>query len=244
MVGSANGRSMIALTTLCPQKRSRTRIHATIVPKTALIRQTPTEMTSVSLSAAIACGSVTASQKPIRPAWPACQTSAASGSRTIRLRYAVTNDTPSHGPGLGTAAGRGRLSARALSSAPVAPLDLRHDPVARVEELLVHLRPAAEPLDREHTRRIGEAESLRRAAHHRAVAVLGPDHLGGLRAQEVDERPGRGPVRARLDGGDRVRDLDRRLRHHEVDRLVVLLREDRLVLVREEHVSAAGEERL
>src|SRR5262245_29738034 len=220
---------MIALTTLWPQKRSRTRIQATIVPKTALVRQTKTETTSVSLSAATACGSVTASQKPVRPSLPACHTSAASGSRTIKLRYAVTNETPSHGPGLGTAAGRGRgrLSARVLSSAPVAPLDPRHDPRARIEELLVDLRPAAEPLDREHAGRIREAESLGRAAEHRPVAVLGEDHLGGLRAQEVDEGSGRRPVRARLDDGDRVRDLNRRLRHDEVDRLVVLLREDR-----------------
>ena len=145
IVGSANGRSMIALTTLWPQKRSRTRIQATIVPMTALIRQTASETTSVSFSAATACGSVTASQKPVCPAFPACQTSAASGRRTIRLRYAVTNETPSHGPGHGTAAGRGRLSARELSSAALPALDLRHDPVARVEELLVDLRPAAEP---------------------------------------------------------------------------------------------------
>jgi hypothetical protein len=57
-----------------------------IVPITALIRQTATETTSVSLSAATACGSVIASQKPPLPALADFQTSAASGSRTIRLR--------------------------------------------------------------------------------------------------------------------------------------------------------------
>ena len=77
---------MIAFTTACPGKRSRIRIHAMIVPITALIRQTATETTSVSLSAETACGSVTASQNPPLPALPAFQTSAASGSRTIRLR--------------------------------------------------------------------------------------------------------------------------------------------------------------
>jgi hypothetical protein len=77
---------MIAFTMPCPRKRSRTRIHATIVPITAFTRQTATETKSVSLSAATACGSVIASQKPPRPAFPACQTSAASGRMTIRLR--------------------------------------------------------------------------------------------------------------------------------------------------------------
>jgi len=57
-----------------------------IVPITALIRQTATETTRVGLSAATAWGALTASQKPPLPDVPDFQTSAASGSRTIRLR--------------------------------------------------------------------------------------------------------------------------------------------------------------
>ena len=99
---------MIALTTPCPRNRSRTRIHATIVPITALIRQTATETKRVSLSAATACGSVIASQKPPRPALPACHISAASGRMTIRLRYAVASPIAIPGPGVADRGGPGQ----------------------------------------------------------------------------------------------------------------------------------------
>ena len=100
IVGSANGRSMSVLTKPCPWKRSRTRIHATIVPITALMSTTTADATRVSFSAATDCGSVTASQNPVRPSCAEYQIRAASGSRTITLRYAVARPMPRAAPGL------------------------------------------------------------------------------------------------------------------------------------------------
>ena len=67
IVGSANGRSMRALTTRLPGKSSRTRTQAMSVPMTALTRATTTAATSVTRSDASATGAVTASQKPRQP---------------------------------------------------------------------------------------------------------------------------------------------------------------------------------
>ena len=47
IVGSANGRSMSALTNRLPRKSSRTSTQATSVPMTALTRATTTETTTV-----------------------------------------------------------------------------------------------------------------------------------------------------------------------------------------------------
>jgi hypothetical protein len=52
IVGSANGRSMSALTIRLPRKSSRTSTHAMIVPITALIAATSRLMSSVKRSAA------------------------------------------------------------------------------------------------------------------------------------------------------------------------------------------------
>ena len=57
IVGSANGRSMIALTMLLPGSESRTSTQAISVPVTALIATTISEMANVSFSAATASGS-------------------------------------------------------------------------------------------------------------------------------------------------------------------------------------------
>ncbi len=86
IVGSAKGRSMIALTAALPGNSSRTRIQAMIVPKTALIATTISEAIRVSSSERTACGEVTWSQKWLRPELSDSSTSAASGIRTIRLR--------------------------------------------------------------------------------------------------------------------------------------------------------------
>ena len=53
IVGSAKGRSMIALMIDLPGKLSRTRSQATIVPKTALIATTISEQTRISSSEAL-----------------------------------------------------------------------------------------------------------------------------------------------------------------------------------------------
>ncbi len=63
IVGSAKGRSMIALRTGLPGKLSRTRSQATIVPKKALIAATISEQTRISSSDFFAWPVLTESQK-------------------------------------------------------------------------------------------------------------------------------------------------------------------------------------
>jgi hypothetical protein len=110
IVGSAKGRSMIEFTQRLPGKSSRTSTQAMIVPATALIATTITEAIRVSLSAATACGELTASQNSPSPPSNDFATTAASGMRTIRLRYPTTRPRvrpgpprPSLKPGLGGA---------------------------------------------------------------------------------------------------------------------------------------------
>ena len=67
IVGSANGRSMIALTTDLPANESRTSTHAMIVPNTAVVSTARVAIASVSLSAETASGDETTCQKPDQP---------------------------------------------------------------------------------------------------------------------------------------------------------------------------------
>ena len=86
IVGSANGRSIRALTKRFPGNSSRTSTHAMSVPNTTLITTTISEAISVSFSAATACGVVTASQKLSRPFSNDFDTTAARGIRAMMLR--------------------------------------------------------------------------------------------------------------------------------------------------------------
>src|SRR6185436_20275191 len=85
------------------------------------------------------------------------------------------------------ARGRVTVPASAASVATHLPLDLGEDPAADVEEVLLHLRPAAEPelVDREQLRPCRELPRvfLRHALHDRPVEVLGEDLLRRGRAQ-------------------------------------------------------------
>src|SRR5437870_4005667 len=90
IVGSANGRSITALTIDLPRKSSRTRTQAVSVPSTAFVPAAAAETTSVSFRAATASALETASQKPPLPLFVEVQTSAAIGSATISDRKAVT----------------------------------------------------------------------------------------------------------------------------------------------------------
>ena len=90
IVGSAKGRSMIALTMALPGKLSRTSSQATIVPKTPLIATTINEQTRISSSALFAEGLVTWLQKCPRPSLNAWFASAAIGSRTMMLSQRTT----------------------------------------------------------------------------------------------------------------------------------------------------------
>src|SRR5256714_1779953 len=235
IVGSANGRSISAFTSPCPTKRSRTSTHASTVPMRALSAATTTAATSVSRSAASASGAETAAQKPCRPSRVERQTSAARGRRTTKPRYIVASPCAT---GARTRRGRGG-AATAAALLPKPGLDLRHHSRLRIEEALLDLRPAAELLDREEPRPDRVVELPHHAPQHGPVAVLAEDRLAPRAVQERDERP-RGR-RSALRHRDRVLDPDRRLRDQVVDGLALAPGEDRLVLVGEHHVAAAGE---
>src|SRR3954454_3379775 len=79
IVGSANGRSMTALTNSLPRNLSRTSTQAIAVPVTAFTTETTTAQPSVSFSAAIDCGFVTSLQNVPQPCERELHTSAASG---------------------------------------------------------------------------------------------------------------------------------------------------------------------
>src|SRR5689334_3275979 len=76
----------------------------------------------------------------------------------------------------------------AAASAAKALLDLRDQPRVRVEELLLHLRPAAEVVDGELLWADREAVALRRDLQHRPVAALGEQLLRRGRVEVLRER--------------------------------------------------------
>src|SRR5215204_24338 len=229
---------MTALTAPCPRNESRTRTHAISVPNTALTAATTSDAPSVSFRAATACGELISVQNE-----PSAdrQTRAASGTRTISERYAVASAPVSAGRRARRAGAAGTATAALASGASDLALDLRHDPVAGVEELRLHLLPAAERPDCEQVRPRRELELARDALHDGAVSGLREDALRRGGVEEVAERLGGG--RRVLRRSERVLDQDRRLRDHELDRLL-LARQDRLVLVGQEHVALAREERV
>src|SRR5215208_1793726 len=230
---------MTALTTLCPRNESRTSTHAISVPKRALTAATASDVTSVSFSAATACGELISLQNEL----PADrQTSAASGTRTTSERYAVANPPTSAGRRARRPRAAGTATAALASGASDLALDRRHDPLARIEELRLHLLPAAERPDREQIRPRRELELAGDALHDGPVARLREDPLRRGGVEEVAERPCR--RRGALRGREWVLDQDRRLRDHVLHRLVLLPGEDRLVLVGQENVALAGEERV
>ena len=117
MVGSAKGRSMIALTSVLPRKSSRMSTHAVIVPSTAFRSETASDAPTVSFSAATASGLETASQKDCDPSLVASHTSAASGSPTMTIRKVVTTPKDRAVAALSFVAPerRGRLTAISVS---------------------------------------------------------------------------------------------------------------------------------
>ena len=94
MVGSANGRSISALTKAFPRKSSRTNTQATSVPSTTLITATMSDTTTVMRSAARAFGVVTAFQKVTGPSSSDLNRMAASGSNTMMLSQSVAIPKP------------------------------------------------------------------------------------------------------------------------------------------------------
>src|SRR5436305_5769272 len=220
-----------------PRKRSRTSTHAIAVPATAFTAATRTDTPSVSFSAAPASRLVTAVQNASSPWSNAFEVTAASGSSTTTLRYAVASPTASAGRPArsGMPAGRRRLrrgpiAASAASGDSVRLLDLRHHAGGGIEVLLHHGRPAAELVDRAELRRGRELRLVHQRRLHGAVALRGEDLLAGVRLEVVHERLRlRGVLRLAGDR-DRVLDQDRLVRDHVVRGHALLLRRDRLVL--------------
>src|SRR4029450_2330072 len=192
IVGRAKGRSMRALTTRLPGNWSRTSTQAMTGPMTTLPAAPSRDTVRVRRSAARAWGWVAASQKAAQPSWPDRQTTAVSGRTTIRLRYRVTVPRSSAAPPRTCSPTRRRLTALAANRHAHLALDPRHDaalpfeqllvplshaapapPAAPlVEELLVHLGPAAHVLDGEQAGRLGEVGAGRGRLVDRPVALL------------------------------------------------------------------------
>src|SRR3954466_2065537 len=260
IVGSAKGRSMTALTNALPRKRSRTSTHATSDPATALTAATRIDRTSVSLSAATACGAVTASQNAARPPSVERATTAASGISTMTLshsvatpsasvpeppgaaeesagRRAVTPDPPTPGDAAGLRASLGSGDPRRL-------LDLGDRALVGIEELVVDLRPAAEVADREQPLRRRELRLVlgKDGLVDRPVAPVGEDLLRRRRQRVLHERLRLLAVLRLGHDRDRVLDGDRLVGDDVVDLLALLLGGDRLVLVGDEDVAGAGRE--
>src|SRR5919202_3807188 len=173
MVGSANGRSMSALTSALPRNSSRTRTQAMSTPITASIAATTTDTPIENFIAATAWRLVIASQNSPLPPSNERATTAASGMRTIRVSQATERPPTASGPvrtrrcpavrrGVGLARGAPARLAGAPSVAislgradTEILLDLRHRALVRVEELVVDLAPATELVDREQLFRPG-----------------------------------------------------------------------------------------
>src|SRR4051794_7833168 len=237
---------MSAFTTLLPRNWSRTRTHAISVPMKALISVMTRARPSVSFSADIASRSVTACQNTLKPPSIDFAATAASGSSTMKLKNSMAVPRPSAAPpGSETARRRdGTTAASAVGGDTEPLLDLSHDALVLVEELVRDDVPAAELLDRELVLRRRELLLVDQALVDRPVALLREDLLRGRGPEVVQERLGLISALRVARDRDRVLDQDRLIGDHVVELLALLLGGDRLVLVRDQDVALAAGERL
>src|ERR1700733_3784235 len=200
---------MIALGRGLPGESAGVRTPAPVRPITALSTATRSEITSVFSSAVREIEFDTDVQKSPSPVENALSMTAATGISTNTLRYSIDSPQPSwpappkrsrarcdragvDGP-LGDEAPSGVAYESAGGSwDPRRLLDLDHRAVGRIEELIVHLRPAAEAVHGEQLRdrRERAGELLGDARQDRPVALLPPQLLRGGRQQPVDVRLG------------------------------------------------------
>src|SRR5690349_22429396 len=103
---------------------------------------------------------------------------------------------------------------RAATSVAKRLFDLRHDPVRRMEEAGLHLRPPVQPqlrrVDREQAGRLVELVVLRDALHDWAEPLRGERLLGRRRPEELVERLRRRLLETALRERDRRLDQQRR----------------------------------
>src|SRR5215212_3444458 len=101
----------------------------------------------------------------------------------------MTTPRPRMAPGSATPTGRGAATDASVlgSGLPLSLEDLGDLSLLRVEQLVVHLRPAAQEPDLEQVGGLRELRLVHQALHDRAVALGGVDLLCLRRTQEVDE---------------------------------------------------------
>src|SRR5215208_2920356 len=235
-----------------PGNSSRTSTQAISVPNTALISTTITEAISVSLSEATAWSVVMALQKESTPLPIDFATTAASGISATMLRYDMATPRPRTSPETGNtldtrpagAAGGGAATASLAggSALPLGLEDLGDHALLRVEEGVVHLTPATELGDLEELRRRREALAGLGALHYRAVALVREDLLRLRGVEEVNEGLGFLGLLGLVVDRDRVLDQDGLVGDDVVHVLALLLGQDRLVLVADQHVALAARE--
>src|SRR3954453_12523533 len=226
-----------------PRKSSRTSTQAIAVPMIAFTNAAAADMSSGSSRAETAWRPVAASQNALQPSSKAWEVSAASGSRTMTDSHSRAPPPPRAPPMLPPPrranARRGSRSAAvsAIGGDAELLLDVGDDGVVGIEELVVHLLPATQVVDREEP--LGRREPLRvdERLHDGPVALRREDLLGLGRLDELEERGGLLRVLALRHDGGRVLDQQRPVGGDEVDLLALALRGERLVLVRDEDVA-------
>ena len=227
IVGSANGRSMSALTSRLPRNSSRTSTQAMSVPDHRVDRGHDDRDDQRQLERRPAPRApVTASQNAAEPAVERLRDDGGERDQDDQAQVGAMASAPSERRAAAASTARRAAPRRGAGSATASLgggdaqvlLDLRDDALVRVEELVVDLVPAAEVVDREQARRRRELARSSRAASDRAVALGGEDLLRLRRVQEVDERLGlRRVLRVRRDR-DRVLDQDRLVGDDVVER--------------------------
>ncbi len=133
---------------------------------------------------------------------------------------------------------------RATDLAATLALDLRPHARLRVEELLLDLRPAADVLIVKSCGRTGKLSPFIALPSTGRYPFCANSRCAGSVRRNFRNAGPLSLVAGVRRHRDRVLDQDGRLRDHELDRLSLPLREEGFVLVAEEDVATAREERL
>ncbi len=184
-----------------------------------------------------------ASQKPDHPPWPACHDQRGEREQDDDAQVADGDALRERDP---EASPRGRAEPmrRERPRATAGLMILAMIPSLRVEELLVHGRPAAEVLDREQLRPVGKLEPLEHVRGRPAGSRSAPrSSVPAACSRKLYERLRRGRLPMRWSSrraGSRSAAWPSGSRSRR--ELPCWLRVDRLVLVREKDVATAGRE--